>query len=109
MYIKTSIALLAATFRAPPRTGMQGEIQKTVDAVVLYHMMALAANDTAPAQARAIARHRLSKLAASLTAERGSYLRAPSATGFTTTTTTAAHSPQATRALPASPSRLLTM
>ena len=60
--------LLAATFKAPPRIGMQGEIQKTVDAVVLYHMMALAANDTAPAQARAIARHRLSKLAATLTA-----------------------------------------
>jgi hypothetical protein len=59
-------ALLASTWKAAPRAGMQGEIQRTVDAVVLYHLMALASNDTAPAQVRAIARHRLNKLAASL-------------------------------------------
>ena len=59
-------ALLGATWKAAPRAGMLGEIQKTVDAVVLYHLMALAANDTVPAQVRAIARHRLNSLAASL-------------------------------------------
>ena len=55
-------ALVASTWKAAPRTGMQGEIQRTVGAVVLYHLMALASNEMAPPQARAIARHRLSKL-----------------------------------------------
>ncbi len=55
-------ALLTSTWKATPRTGMQGEIQRTVDAVVLYHLMALASNETTSSQARAIARHRLSKL-----------------------------------------------
>jgi len=53
---------LTSTWKATPRTGMQGEIQRTVDAVVLYHLMALASNETTSSQARAIARHRLSKL-----------------------------------------------
>jgi hypothetical protein len=56
-------ALIDATWKAPAAKGMQAEIQRTVDAVVLYHLMALAANDSAPAQVRAIARHRLHRLA----------------------------------------------
>jgi hypothetical protein len=66
--------LLAATWKAPAKTGMQAEIQRTVDAVVLYHLMALASNDTAPAQVRAIARHRLNKL--------GTYARGLTAPGW---------------------------
>jgi len=52
-------AVIAATWKAPAAKGMQAELQKTVNAVVLYHLMALAANDNAPAQVRAIARHRV--------------------------------------------------
>ena len=55
-------ALVDATWKAPAAKGMQAEIQRTVDAVVLYHLMALAANDSVPAQVRAIARHRLHRL-----------------------------------------------
>jgi hypothetical protein len=52
-------AIIASTWKAPAVTGTQGELQKTVAAVVLYHLMALSANDSAPPQVRAVARHRL--------------------------------------------------
>src|SRR5262249_26277378 len=51
--------ILAETFRAPVRTGYQGEIQRTVNAVVLNELMALAANERASNEVRAIAEFRL--------------------------------------------------
>lgn len=55
--------IINATWKAPAsKNATHAELQRTVDAVVLYHLMALAANDSAPAQVRAIARHRVHKL-----------------------------------------------
>lgn len=58
--------VLAATWRAARVTGYHGEVQRVVDSVVLYHLMALAANDRASTQARAIARYSLAELSKSL-------------------------------------------
>ncbi len=54
--------LMTATWKSPHVSGYRGEIQKTVDHVVLYHLMALAANQQAQAQSRAIAFRELKKL-----------------------------------------------
>lgn len=54
--------LIKATWESSPPPGIHGEIQRTVDSVVLYHLMELAANDRAPAQVRAIAYARLDDL-----------------------------------------------
>jgi hypothetical protein len=54
--------LLKATWKAQPAKGYDGAIQRTVDAVVLHHLMSLAANEKAPAQARAIALMKLDEL-----------------------------------------------
>jgi hypothetical protein len=51
--------ILAETFRAPVRSGYEGEIQRTVNAVVLNELMALAANERASNQVRAIAEMKL--------------------------------------------------
>ncbi len=67
-------AVIAATWKAPTATGTHAELQRTVDAVVLYHLMALAANDSASAQVRAIARHRLHKLS--------EWMKGPSSPGW---------------------------
>jgi hypothetical protein len=45
--------LLAATWKAEPVLGLGGQVQRAVDGVVLYDLMALAANDRAPLQVRA--------------------------------------------------------
>jgi len=58
--------LLAATWKAARATGYNGEVQRAVDSAVLYHLMVLAANDRAPAQARAIARFSLGELSKSM-------------------------------------------
>ena len=47
--------LLAATWRAAPAPGLGSQVQRAVDSVVLYDLMSLAANESAPAQVRAIA------------------------------------------------------
>ena len=47
--------LLAATWKAPPAAGYQGEIQRTVDNVVLDDLLRLAANEQAAPQVRALA------------------------------------------------------
>jgi hypothetical protein len=47
--------LLAATWRAPKSAGATGEVQRAVNMVVLYQLMALAHDQTAAAQARAVA------------------------------------------------------
>lgn len=54
--------LIAATWKAEPVAGLSGEVQRVVDAVVLYHLMALAANEGASQQARAVAYDRLEVL-----------------------------------------------
>jgi hypothetical protein len=54
--------LIAATWRAPQAGGFAAEIQRAVNIVALYHLMALAANDRAAPQARAIATHKLAQL-----------------------------------------------
>ena len=53
--------LLAATWKAEPAMGLGGQVQRTVDSVVLYDLMALSANEKASPQSRATA---LAKLAA---------------------------------------------
>lgn len=54
--------LISATWKAEPEPGYRGEIQRVVDGVVLYHLMALAANDKATEQARAVAYLKLDEL-----------------------------------------------
>lgn len=54
--------VLAATWKAAPATGYEGEIQQTVNAVVLDHLMALAADGEAAPQTRAIASLKLDEL-----------------------------------------------
>ena len=54
--------ILAETFRAPVRGDYGGEIQRTVNAVVLNELMSLAANERASNEVRAIAEYRLEAL-----------------------------------------------
>ncbi len=54
--------MLAATWKAPAVSGLAAEVQHAIDAVALYRLMALAANDAAPAQVRATALAKLTGL-----------------------------------------------
>src|SRR5262249_21652537 len=54
--------ILAQTFRAPMHTGYRGEIQRTVNSVVLNELMLLAANERASNQVRAVAEAKLDEL-----------------------------------------------
>jgi len=54
--------LLAATVQAPARDNMDGAVQRTVNLAVLYQLMALAANQRASGQARAVAAQKLDDL-----------------------------------------------
>jgi len=54
--------ILASTWRAPMRSGYQGEIQHTVNVVVLNELMALAATERGSNQVRAIAELKLDEL-----------------------------------------------
>ena len=54
--------ILAATWKAPAATGYAGEIQHTVNLVLLSDLMALASSERAPNQARAIASWKLEQL-----------------------------------------------
>jgi len=54
--------LLSATWKSLQMSGTRGEIQRTVENAVLYHLMALAANQQAQPQSRAIAFRELKKL-----------------------------------------------
>src|SRR5207237_9300144 len=51
--------IIAATWKAPARTGYQGEIQHVVNMVVLNDLMALASGERAANQVRAIAEFKL--------------------------------------------------
>ena len=54
--------VLASTWKAPAASGYTGEIQHTVNMVVLTNLMSLAANDRAANQVRAIASWKLEQL-----------------------------------------------
>lgn len=54
--------LLAATWKAAPAEGLDAQVQRATDAVALYHLMLLAANEGAPAQVRATAFDSLARL-----------------------------------------------
>ncbi len=54
--------ILARTWKAPVATGYAGELQRTVDMVVLGDLMSLAANERALNQVRAIASWKLDQL-----------------------------------------------
>ena len=54
--------ILASTWKAPVATGYAGELQRTVDMVVLGDLMSLAANERALNQVRAIASWKLDQL-----------------------------------------------
>jgi hypothetical protein len=61
--------LLAATWKARPASGLAGQVQRAIGNVLLYRMMTLAANETAPAQVRATTALKLAELRAWLTAQ----------------------------------------
>jgi hypothetical protein len=54
--------LLRATWRAPRQVGYRGALQRVVDDVVLFHLMSLAANESASTQVRAVALMKLREL-----------------------------------------------
>jgi len=54
--------ILTETFRASVSSGYQGEIQRTVNAVVLNKLMTLAANERASNQVRAVTELKLDEL-----------------------------------------------
>ena len=62
--------ILAATWKAPAANGYAGEIQHTVNMVVLTNLMSLAANDRASNQVRAIASWKLEQLKTWLSTQR---------------------------------------
>ncbi len=51
-------AAISATWKAPRANGLQAETQAVTEMAVAEHLLALAANDEASPQARAIARER---------------------------------------------------
>jgi hypothetical protein len=61
--------IFAATWKAPAATGYAGEIQHTVDMVILFDLMALAAGERGANQVRAIASWKLDQLKIWLTAQ----------------------------------------
>ena len=61
--------ILAATWKAPAATGYAGEIQRSVDMIVLVDLMALASGDRASNQVRAIASWKVEQLKDWLTSQ----------------------------------------
>src|SRR5258708_40220204 len=60
-------AILAATWKTPHTEGSIGQIANAVDMVVLYDLMAIAANEHAAGEVRSIARLELHELSGGLT------------------------------------------
>ena len=54
--------LLSATWKAHPAAGLEGQVQRATDAVVLYRLIILAQNESAASQVRATAGLKLSEL-----------------------------------------------
>ena len=73
--------VLQATWKAPLRSGYEGEIQHVVNMVILNDLMALAAGERASNQVRAIAEYRLELLKRSLS-DQGSQSRSMEQTAF---------------------------
>jgi len=63
--------LIYTTWRAQPGTGLSAQVQRTVAGVVLYDLMMLAGNETAPAPVRAIAFDKLMGLKTWLSSQTG--------------------------------------
>ena len=63
--------LTRRTLGAPKPGGLAGEVARTVDAVVVYHLMALASNERAAAGARAAALAKLKSYSSSTDAHEG--------------------------------------
>jgi len=61
------LALMNATWRSKPLKGYEAEVHRAVNDVVLYHLMALAADEHAGGQARAVAFAALKNLLLQLT------------------------------------------
>jgi hypothetical protein len=61
-------SVLGATWYSARAQGLAAEVQRTVDMVALYHLMALAAAEGAPPQVRAIAASKLMELSRFLAA-----------------------------------------
>jgi hypothetical protein len=64
-------AILAATWKAPEAAGYSAEIARVVDNVALYDLMALAANEKASGQVRAVASLKLEELKSWLNSQSG--------------------------------------
>ena len=64
--------ILAATWKAPTANGYAGEIQHSVNAIILGDLMSLAANERASNQVRAVASWKLEQLKSWLTLQRRS-------------------------------------
>ena len=62
--------ILAATWKAPAASGYAGEIQHTVNTIILNDLMSLAASDRASNQVRAIASWKVEQLKTWLTLQR---------------------------------------
>jgi hypothetical protein len=62
--------ILAATWKAPPSTGYAREIQHSVNSIILSDLMALAANERASNQVRAIASFKVNQLRTWLATQR---------------------------------------
>ncbi|MGA2114785.1 MAG: zinc-dependent metalloprotease [Bryobacteraceae bacterium] len=54
--------LVGHTFKAAPADGLAGQVQRATDVVLLYDLMQLSNNESAPAQVRATAAGKLSQL-----------------------------------------------
>jgi hypothetical protein len=60
--------LVGATWKRTRQQGLRAEVQRVTDGAVLYHLMALASDDHAARQARAVASRKLEELRAWMTA-----------------------------------------
>jgi hypothetical protein len=56
-------AVLSATWNAPRQSGLAGEAQRSVDTVLVYHLMALAAHQEAPTAVRAAVLGKMAQMA----------------------------------------------
>ena len=56
-------AVLSATWNAPRQSGLAGEVQRSIDSVLVYHLMALAAREEAPTAVRAAVLGKMAQMA----------------------------------------------
>jgi hypothetical protein len=74
--------VLATTWKASPAPGYDGAIQRTVNAVVLSHLMSLAADEHASNQVRALTLLKLDELKKWLGSQEALLKDAPTRAGF---------------------------